>query len=135
MSPGVTLSPSPSQTPPGLSPSAGAYLQLAVSFNHRCLALFTDTGYLWMGLATLKVSVPCCLHSAAVSPGRWGVRAGSLGVPVDPGPQVLPSGDPPLPSSPDFIPDSPLLVLLDPPFCWFGTSLSVQTPSRLTSHR
>ncbi|KQK84786.1 hypothetical protein AAES_45387 [Amazona aestiva] len=43
-------------TPPGMSPSAGAYLQMAVSFNHRCLALFTDTGYIWMGLASLKVS-------------------------------------------------------------------------------
>uniref|UniRef100_A0A8C3BTT5 Vacuolar protein sorting-associated protein 16 homolog n=1 Tax=Cairina moschata TaxID=8855 RepID=A0A8C3BTT5_CAIMO len=41
-------------TPPGMSPSAGAYLQMAVSFNYRCLALFTDTGYIWMGLATLK---------------------------------------------------------------------------------
>ncbi|KFQ73920.1 Vacuolar protein sorting-associated protein 16, partial [Phaethon lepturus] len=44
-------------TPPGMSPSAGAYLQMAVSFNYRCLALFTDTGYIWMGLATLKLSV------------------------------------------------------------------------------
>lgn len=41
-----------------MSPSAGAYLQMAVSFNYRCLALFTDTGYIWMGLATLKVSSP-----------------------------------------------------------------------------
>ncbi|KAI6069782.1 Vacuolar protein sorting-associated protein 16-like protein [Aix galericulata] len=41
-------------TPPGMSPSAGAYLQMSVSFNYRCLALFTDTGYIWMGLATLK---------------------------------------------------------------------------------
>ncbi|XP_054247660.1 vacuolar protein sorting-associated protein 16 homolog isoform X2 [Indicator indicator] len=41
-------------TPPGMSPSAGAYVQMAVSFNYRCLALFTDTGYIWMGLATLK---------------------------------------------------------------------------------
>lgn len=54
----LTVSFSPSQTPPGMSPSAGAYLQMAVSFNYRCLALFTDTGYIWMGLATLKVSSP-----------------------------------------------------------------------------
>lgn len=57
---GVTLSFSSSQTPPGMSPSAGAYLQMAVSFNYRCLALFTDTGYIWMGLATLKVRSPSC---------------------------------------------------------------------------
>lgn len=44
-----------------MSPSAGAYLQMAVSFNYRCLALFTDTGYIWMGLATLKVSVSLLL--------------------------------------------------------------------------
>lgn len=57
MSPSVTLPLSPTQTPPGMSPSAGACLQMAVSFNYRCLALFTDTGYIWMGLATLKVNV------------------------------------------------------------------------------
>ncbi|XP_074848263.1 vacuolar protein sorting-associated protein 16 homolog [Carettochelys insculpta] len=41
-------------TPPGMSPQAGAYLQMAVSFTYRYLALFTDTGYLWMGTASLK---------------------------------------------------------------------------------
>lgn len=54
-----------------MSPSAGAYLQMAVSFNYRCLALFTDTGYIWMGLATLKVSVPFpprCLVSLGARP-------------------------------------------------------------------
>ncbi|PKK17528.1 hypothetical protein A306_00014557, partial [Columba livia] len=56
-------------TPPGLSPSAGAYLQLAVSFNHRCLALFTDTGYLWMGLATLKEKI-CEFNCSIRSPPR-----------------------------------------------------------------
>uniref|UniRef100_A0A803XUY8 Vacuolar protein sorting-associated protein 16 homolog n=1 Tax=Meleagris gallopavo TaxID=9103 RepID=A0A803XUY8_MELGA len=50
-------------TPPGMSPSAGAYLQMAVSFNYRCLALFTDTGYIWMGLATLKDKL-CEFNSA-----------------------------------------------------------------------
>lgn len=67
VSPSVTLILSLSQTPPGMSPSAGAYLQMAVSFNYRCLALFTDTGYIWMGLATLKVSVS--LPSLC-----WGIR-------------------------------------------------------------
>ncbi|KAK2511401.1 Vps16 [Columba guinea] len=63
-------------TPPGLSPSAGAYLQLAVSFNHRCLALFTDTGYLWMGLATLKEKI-CEFNCSIRSPPRqmvWCLR-------------------------------------------------------------
>uniref|UniRef100_A0A8D0HLN3 Vacuolar protein sorting-associated protein 16 homolog n=1 Tax=Sphenodon punctatus TaxID=8508 RepID=A0A8D0HLN3_SPHPU len=41
-------------TPPELSPHAGAYLQMAVSFNYRYLALFTDTGYIWMGMSSLK---------------------------------------------------------------------------------
>ncbi|XP_066488126.1 vacuolar protein sorting-associated protein 16 homolog [Tiliqua scincoides] len=41
-------------TLPGLSPYAGAYLQMAVSFNYRYLALFTDTGYIWMGRSHLK---------------------------------------------------------------------------------
>ncbi|XP_053114089.1 vacuolar protein sorting-associated protein 16 homolog isoform X2 [Hemicordylus capensis] len=41
-------------TLPGLSPQAGSYLQMAVSFNYRYLALFTDTGYIWMGRSHLK---------------------------------------------------------------------------------
>ncbi|XP_067324613.1 vacuolar protein sorting-associated protein 16 homolog [Anolis sagrei] len=41
-------------TLPGLSPNAGSYLRMAVSFNYRFLALFTDTGYLWMGRSHLK---------------------------------------------------------------------------------
>lgn len=28
---------------------------MAVSFTYRYLALFTDTGYIWMGTASLKV--------------------------------------------------------------------------------
>ncbi|KFP03155.1 Vacuolar protein sorting-associated protein 16, partial [Calypte anna] len=63
-------------TPPGMSPSAGAYLQMAVSFNHRCLALFTDTGYIWMGLATLKEKL-CEFTSSIRSPPRqmvWCMR-------------------------------------------------------------
>uniref|UniRef100_A0A8C6XVC9 Vacuolar protein sorting-associated protein 16 homolog n=1 Tax=Naja naja TaxID=35670 RepID=A0A8C6XVC9_NAJNA len=42
-------------TLPGLSPHAGSFLRMAVSFNHRFLALFTDTGYVWMGRSNLKV--------------------------------------------------------------------------------
>ncbi|XP_042326077.1 vacuolar protein sorting-associated protein 16 homolog [Sceloporus undulatus] len=41
-------------TLPGLSPQAGSYLRMAVSFNYRFLALFTDTGYLWTGRSHLK---------------------------------------------------------------------------------
>ncbi|KAM6346728.1 vacuolar protein sorting-associated protein 16 homolog isoform 3-T3 [Podargus strigoides] len=63
-------------TPPGMSPSAGTYLQMAVSFNYRCLALFTDTGYIWMGLATLKEKL-CEFNSSIRSPPRqmvWCMR-------------------------------------------------------------
>uniref|UniRef100_A0A674KBK7 Vacuolar protein sorting-associated protein 16 homolog n=1 Tax=Terrapene triunguis TaxID=2587831 RepID=A0A674KBK7_9SAUR len=41
-------------TPPGISPHAGAYVQMAVSFNYCYLALFTDTGSIWMGTSSLK---------------------------------------------------------------------------------
>ncbi|XP_062991766.1 vacuolar protein sorting-associated protein 16 homolog [Elgaria multicarinata webbii] len=41
-------------TLPGLNPHAGAYLRMAVSFNYHYLALFTDTGYIWMGMSHLK---------------------------------------------------------------------------------
>ncbi|XP_074759768.1 vacuolar protein sorting-associated protein 16 homolog isoform X2 [Athene noctua] len=63
-------------TPPGMSPSAGAYLHMAVSFNYRCLALFTDTGYIWMGLATLKEKF-CEFTSSVRSPPKqmvWCLR-------------------------------------------------------------
>lgn len=40
--------------PPGLAPGVSGFLQMAVSFNYRYLALFTDTGHIWMGLASLK---------------------------------------------------------------------------------
>ncbi|KAM4698131.1 vacuolar protein sorting-associated protein 16 homolog [Rhinophrynus dorsalis] len=41
-------------TLPGMSPLAGAYLQIAVSFHYKYLALFTDSGYIWMGTSSLK---------------------------------------------------------------------------------
>ncbi|XP_057244559.1 vacuolar protein sorting-associated protein 16 homolog, partial [Malurus melanocephalus] len=44
----------PTQTPPGLSPSAGPFLHMAVSFTHRHLALFSESGTVWMGMASLK---------------------------------------------------------------------------------
>ncbi|XP_021110634.1 vacuolar protein sorting-associated protein 16 homolog isoform X2 [Heterocephalus glaber] len=39
-------------TPPGLPPGVTSFLQMAVSFTYRHLALFTDTGYIWMGTAS-----------------------------------------------------------------------------------
>lgn len=74
-----------------MSPSAGAYLQMAVSFNYRCLALFTDTGYIWMGLATLKVSVPFppteptlrCAPPLPLTSRPDGIPAASLWAPMD----------------------------------------------------
>ncbi|XP_027767175.1 vacuolar protein sorting-associated protein 16 homolog, partial [Empidonax traillii] len=58
-----------SVTPPGLSPSAGPFLHMAVSFNHRLLALFCDSGYIWMGLATLKEKL-CEFNSTVRSPPK-----------------------------------------------------------------
>uniref|UniRef100_K7FQH3 Vacuolar protein sorting-associated protein 16 homolog n=1 Tax=Pelodiscus sinensis TaxID=13735 RepID=K7FQH3_PELSI len=53
-------------TPPGMSPHAGAYVQMAVSFNYRYLALLTDTGSIWMGTASLKACL--CLSGARPPP-------------------------------------------------------------------
>lgn len=61
-----------SQTPPGLAPGVSSFLQMAVSFTYRHLALFTDTGYIWMGTASLKVcswdnvGAPCLVQERAV---------------------------------------------------------------------
>ncbi|XP_018417505.1 PREDICTED: vacuolar protein sorting-associated protein 16 homolog [Nanorana parkeri] len=41
-------------TLPGMSPLSGAYLNFSVSFNHKYLAAFTDSGYIWMGMSSLK---------------------------------------------------------------------------------
>uniref|UniRef100_A0A452T5V6 Vacuolar protein sorting-associated protein 16 homolog n=1 Tax=Ursus maritimus TaxID=29073 RepID=A0A452T5V6_URSMA len=49
-------------TPPGLAPGVSSFLQMAVSFTYRHLALFTDTGYIWMGTASLKVCVCDAAH-------------------------------------------------------------------------
>lgn len=43
------------QTLPGMSPMCGAYLNFSVSFHHKYLAVFTDSGYIWMGMSSLKV--------------------------------------------------------------------------------
>ncbi|KAG9462022.1 hypothetical protein GDO78_015094, partial [Eleutherodactylus coqui] len=39
---------------PGLSPLSGAYLHMSVSFNYKYLAVFTDSGSIWMGTSSLK---------------------------------------------------------------------------------
>ncbi|XP_072335471.1 vacuolar protein sorting-associated protein 16 homolog [Scyliorhinus torazame] len=41
-------------TPPGLGPQACTFTQIAISFNYKRLALFTDTGNIWMGSSSLK---------------------------------------------------------------------------------
>ena len=51
----LVSSPALPQIPPGLAPGVSSFLQMAVSFTYRHLALFTDTGYIWMGTASLKV--------------------------------------------------------------------------------
>nr|XP_029502014.1 vacuolar protein sorting-associated protein 16 homolog isoform X1 [Oncorhynchus nerka] len=43
-------------TPPGLSPQACSIVNMTVSFSYKYLALFTDSGHLWMGSANLKVT-------------------------------------------------------------------------------
>lgn len=123
-----------------MSPSAGAYLQMAVSFNYRCLALFTDTGYIWMGLATLKVSVsrpspswgirvsahpssPCLADgpSGVGWPSRFpqgphGLRAAGRPHCCPHASALLPSGDPP-----SFV--LCLILYLTPHFFYFWTHL------------
>ncbi|XP_078515863.1 vacuolar protein sorting-associated protein 16 homolog [Lissotriton helveticus] len=49
-------------TPPGLSPQAGGVLAMSVSFTHKYLALFTDTGRVWMGVSSMKEKL--CERSA-----------------------------------------------------------------------
>ncbi|XP_031676568.1 vacuolar protein sorting-associated protein 16 homolog isoform X1 [Oncorhynchus kisutch] len=41
-------------TPPGLSLQSCSIVNMAVSFSYKYLALFTDSGHLWMGSANLK---------------------------------------------------------------------------------
>ncbi|XP_032879449.1 vacuolar protein sorting-associated protein 16 homolog [Amblyraja radiata] len=43
-----------SVSPPGLGPQVGGFTQIAISFNYKWLALFTDTGSIWLGSSSLK---------------------------------------------------------------------------------
>ncbi|GCC27552.1 vacuolar protein sorting-associated protein 16 homolog isoform X1 [Chiloscyllium punctatum] len=40
--------------PPGLGPQVCGFTQIAVSFNYKKLALFTDAGNIWMGSSSFK---------------------------------------------------------------------------------
>uniref|UniRef100_UPI00358E0183 vacuolar protein sorting-associated protein 16 homolog isoform X2 n=1 Tax=Myxine glutinosa TaxID=7769 RepID=UPI00358E0183 len=44
-------------TPPGLSVPVNCYLDASVSFNGKLLALYTDSGHIWMGHTTLKEKI------------------------------------------------------------------------------
>ncbi|XP_043916624.1 vacuolar protein sorting-associated protein 16 homolog [Protopterus annectens] len=41
-------------SPPGMDVPFTCYFGMAVSFNYKFLALFTNTGYVWMGASSLK---------------------------------------------------------------------------------
>uniref|UniRef100_H3ADV7 Vacuolar protein sorting-associated protein 16 homolog n=1 Tax=Latimeria chalumnae TaxID=7897 RepID=H3ADV7_LATCH len=43
-----------SVTLPGIGPQVNSYCEIAVSFNYKYLALFADSGYIWMGLSSLQ---------------------------------------------------------------------------------
>ncbi|XP_069790601.1 vacuolar protein sorting-associated protein 16 homolog [Narcine bancroftii] len=43
-----------SVTLPGLGPQVCGFAQIAISFNYKWLALFTDTGSIWLGSSSLK---------------------------------------------------------------------------------
>ncbi|KAE8628373.1 hypothetical protein XENTR_v10007488 [Xenopus tropicalis] len=69
-------------TLPGMSPLAGSALQMAVSFNYKYLAVFTDTGYIWMGTASLTDKL--CEFSSdlrqAPKQMAWCIRPGSRNI-------------------------------------------------------
>uniref|UniRef100_A0A4W3IJR3 Vacuolar protein sorting-associated protein 16 homolog n=1 Tax=Callorhinchus milii TaxID=7868 RepID=A0A4W3IJR3_CALMI len=63
-------------TPPNLGPQVCAITQIAVSFNYKWLALFTDDGNIWMALVMVFFceSVSRCTRSKSTNPcvvGIW----------------------------------------------------------------
>uniref|UniRef100_A0A8C4TAF3 Vacuolar protein sorting-associated protein 16 homolog n=1 Tax=Erpetoichthys calabaricus TaxID=27687 RepID=A0A8C4TAF3_ERPCA len=44
-----------SVTVPGLDPDVSSYFHMSASFNYKYLALYTNTGCIWMGTSNLKV--------------------------------------------------------------------------------
>uniref|UniRef100_A0A8C5QED8 Vacuolar protein sorting-associated protein 16 homolog n=1 Tax=Leptobrachium leishanense TaxID=445787 RepID=A0A8C5QED8_9ANUR len=71
-------------TLPGMSPMAGAYLDMCVSFNYKHIALFTDTGYMWMGKTSLKEKVCEFTSGVRTAPKQmaWCIRPYSKHVAV-----------------------------------------------------
>ncbi|XP_071976977.1 vacuolar protein sorting-associated protein 16 homolog [Engystomops pustulosus] len=71
-------------TLPGLSPLSGAYLHMSVSFHYKYLAVFTDSGYIWMGTSSLKEKL-CDLTSDIKQPPKqmsWCIRPRSKRVAI-----------------------------------------------------
>ncbi|XP_073503935.1 vacuolar protein sorting-associated protein 16 homolog isoform X3 [Phyllobates terribilis] len=71
-------------TLPGLSPLSGTYLHMSVSFHYKYLAMFTDTGYIWLGTSSLKEKF-CDLMSDIKQPPKqmsWCIRPRSKQVAV-----------------------------------------------------
>uniref|UniRef100_A0A4W3IJQ9 Vacuolar protein sorting-associated protein 16 homolog n=1 Tax=Callorhinchus milii TaxID=7868 RepID=A0A4W3IJQ9_CALMI len=61
-------------TPPNLGPQVCAITQIAVSFNYKWLALFTDDGNIWMVMVFFCESVSRCTRSKSTNPcvvGIW----------------------------------------------------------------
>ncbi|XP_062907960.1 vacuolar protein sorting-associated protein 16 homolog isoform X1 [Mobula hypostoma] len=54
-------------SPPGLGPQVSGFTQIAISFNYKRLALFTDTGSIWMGSSSLK-DVLCVIDTNFQTP-------------------------------------------------------------------
>ncbi|KAG8558628.1 hypothetical protein GDO81_017071 [Engystomops pustulosus] len=71
-------------TLPGLSPLSGAYLHMSVSFHYKYLAVFTDSGYIWMGTSSLEEKL-CDLTSDIKQPPKqmsWCIRPRSKRVAI-----------------------------------------------------
>ncbi|OCT93499.1 vacuolar protein sorting-associated protein 16 homolog [Xenopus laevis] len=69
-------------TLPHISPMAGSFLQMAVSFNYKYLAAFTDTGYIWMGTASLTDKLCEFTSDIRQAPKQmaWCIRPGSRNI-------------------------------------------------------
>ncbi|XP_044158548.1 vacuolar protein sorting-associated protein 16 homolog isoform X2 [Bufo gargarizans] len=71
-------------TLPGLSPLSGGYLHMSVSFHYKYLAVFTDSGYIWIGNSSLKEKL-CELTSDIRQPPKqmsWCIRPRSKQIAV-----------------------------------------------------
>ncbi|KAG8453094.1 hypothetical protein GDO86_004782 [Hymenochirus boettgeri] len=71
-------------TLPGMSPHAGSFLHMSVSLHYKYLAVFTDSGYIWMGKSTLTDKL-CDFTSDTRQPPKqmaWCIRPNSKQVAV-----------------------------------------------------